>query len=239
MNHRDAIETIEITRNLIAYVYHDDDPQEPYIEPMGVCEPYGPQRDYFPKHLETPAKSRQYHPGRGLMAEEYALTGRSTGNGGSNDTEEPDYPALARHVLRNYGSPLYVLQCDRDRYDTGHYWADLISPVSGQDGYGADRWVMGYAYITPEQAAEEFGGFAPLPKGAEHPFGRWLKAVLEERQQWAEGDVYGYVVEVSGEDVDSCWGFYGQSYAIESAREAAESYRQQAHDALLDIAYAG
>jgi len=79
MNHREAIETIEITRNLIAYVYHDDDPQELYIEPMGVCEPYGPQRDYFPKHLETPAKSRQYHPGRGLMAEEYALTGRSTG----------------------------------------------------------------------------------------------------------------------------------------------------------------
>lgn len=213
MRHPDAIEIIEVSEHVKAYVYHDQDAEEPYQEPAGICEPYGSQRDYFPKHLET--KTRQYHPGRGLMAEEYALTGRSTGNGGSNDLEEPDYLALARHVTRNYGSPLYILCADTDRYSGSKYY---VSTPEDADS----RYVMGYAFLTPEQRTEE---------GASFDFGAWLKAVLEEHTSWANGDVYGYVVEIDGDEDfgtnrmgDSCWGFYGLEYAISEARRAAESY---------------
>jgi hypothetical protein len=46
---------------------------------------------------------------------------------------------------------------------------------------------------------------------------------------WADGEVYGYVIEsqcpgCSGwEHVDSCWGLYGYDYACQEAREALQS----------------
>jgi hypothetical protein len=50
---------------------------------------------------------------------------------------------------------------------------------------------------------------------------------LSEVEAWAEGDVYGYIVErndgedywVEGDD-GTCWGFYGHAYAEQAAREA-------------------
>lgn len=53
---------------------------------------------------------------------------------------------------------------------------------------------------------------------------------LAEVRAWAEGDVYGWVVEqdathnTEGEEdwqeVESCWGFYGRDYAEQAAKEA-------------------
>ena len=59
---------------------------------------------------------------------------------------------------------------------------------------------------------------------------------MSEWRAYCEGDVYGYVIEQrttwrrdgstetrqSWETVDSCWGFYGNQYAEQAAREAFE-----------------
>jgi len=60
-------------------------------------------------------------------------------------------------------------------------------------------------------------------------------ANMTEYKAWIEGDVYGYVIQkrihwtteddgYSGrytwEDVDGCFGFYGNAYAVQSAKEA-------------------
>ena len=52
-----------------------------------------------------------------------------------------------------------------------------------------------------------------------------LAADVQTYAQWAEGEVYGYVVEnaATGESVDSCWGHIGYGWAEEAAREALGS----------------
>lgn len=40
---------------------------------------------------------------------------------------------------------------------------------------------------------------------------------------WAWGDVYGYVIEHDGEQLDSCWGFYGRDFDKSGLQEEALS----------------
>lgn len=95
--------------------------------------------------------------------------------------------------------------------------ADLYTPVNGP----AAVW-----YLTHEDIERE-----SLPDPL-----KTIKAEQSEYQSWANGDVYGYVIEEcvqwrradgttgdtmeTWEHVDSCFGFYGYEYAVESAREA-------------------
>jgi hypothetical protein len=61
------------------------------------------------------------------------------------------------------------------------------------------------------------------------------EAELNEWRAYVEGDVWGYVVErkvdlsmtdcdviESWEEVDSCWGFYGEEWAEQAAVEALD-----------------
>lgn len=50
------------------------------------------------------------------------------------------------------------------------------------------------------------------------------RSVIEEWNTYLSGDVYGYVIEdAEGEQLDSCWGFYGLGHCIEEAKTAAEA----------------
>lgn len=78
----------------------------------------------------------------------------------------------------------------------------------------------------------------------------YLKAQRNEYRSWAEGDVWGHVVEelqtwrrvdpttddpayleerVTWEEVDSCYGFVGYAYAKEEALSALDSYTKYGH----------
>jgi hypothetical protein len=48
-----------------------------------------------------------------------------------------------------------------------------------------------------------------------------LRGELDVWGQYVEGDVYGYVIERNGVEVDSLWGLYGIEDAIEEAKRAA------------------
>lgn len=41
--------------------------------------------------------------------------------------------------------------------------------------------------------------------------------IVEEMNQWVQGDVYGYRVLRDGEEIDSLWGLWGRAYAKEEA----------------------
>ena len=53
-----------------------------------------------------------------------------------------------------------------------------------------------------------------------------LRSEIEEYNAWATGEVYGYIVERSTtdaggwEEVDSCWGHIGHTWAVEAATDA-------------------
>lgn len=52
------------------------------------------------------------------------------------------------------------------------------------------------------------------------------RGYLETYTEWANGEVYGYQIEdADGDDVDSCYGFYGLDYCKEQANEVADDYR--------------
>ncbi len=55
-----------------------------------------------------------------------------------------------------------------------------------------------------------------------------LNAEVETYSQWANGEVYGYIIkDENGHDMDeladSCWGFYGFEYVKQEAESAADS----------------
>lgn len=98
-------------------------------------------------------------------------------------------------------------------------------------------WVLWY--LMPDKAAES--GISPE---------RTILAEIEEYQAWADGEVYGHIVEKDvtriprdaedrndpelddetreWEHVDSCWGYIGREYAEDAAREAFAPYAKEA-----------
>lgn len=98
-----------------------------------------------------------------------------------------------------------------------------------------DSGQIGYAYVPPEKRWEGIDEEAAV------------KSVIEELGQWMNGESYGYIVERKAfwmklyadpnraseegwdwEEVESCWGFIGSSYAEEAAREAMDDAMKEA-----------
>jgi len=78
-----------------------------------------------------------------------------------------------------------------------------------------DSGQIGFIYISREDAHKKFG---PRPKSKTM---KLLQAEIIEYDCYISGQVYGYIVkDSSGNDQDSCWGFYGEiDYVISQARE--------------------
>jgi hypothetical protein len=70
-------------------------------------------------------------------------------------------------------------------------------------------------------------------------------STMAEFLAWCEGDVWGFVIEeevtwqrtdgrditmMTWEPVDSCWGYYGEEYARQTALEVLDSYGQRRRD---------
>lgn len=90
-----------------------------------------------------------------------------------------------------------------------------------------DSGKVGYIFATKEQVRKEHN-VKRITKATLAKVYEYLKGEVETYDQYISGQVYGYVIKDSeGEDLegmdDSCWGFYGEKYCIEQAKEAAES----------------
>lgn len=93
------------------------------------------------------------------------------------------------------------------RYDDGTLTLD--------DNPDADQSVDGIAVVTRDSVREIYGDEVPNA----HQAREVARSEVERYNQWARGDVYGYVAEVQAypgacmdhdaELVDSCWGFIG------------------------------
>lgn len=126
------------------------------------------------------------------------------------DAMEDEYRVSMGHVMRCVNKHYVIIPVDRDRYSgmssrgvnvgdcDDHCDGFILFPVADLTKEGIDR----------EQAT------------------RNLECEIEEYAAWATGDCYGYVIEDrDGNELDSCWGFCGMEYAIESAKESAKSQR--------------
>lgn len=85
-----------------------------------------------------------------------------------------------------------------------------------------DSGQSGFVYCTKEQAQKEWGD------DYEENALRVLRGQVETFDQYLRGDVYGYIItDKDGDEVDSCWGFYGIECAEEEARSALNYWATQ------------
>jgi hypothetical protein len=81
-----------------------------------------------------------------------------------------------------------------------------------------DSGCVGFIFI-PKAKVREIHGWKRITKAREEQVKSQLKSEVEIYSQWANGQVYGFITkDPDGEEIDSCWGFYGFDYCIEEAK---------------------
>ncbi len=118
--------------------------------------------------------------------------------------------------------PLYLLDHSGLWMRTGKF---------AEDSGGWDTSMVGWIYIAHQRIKEEMA--MPVGKGKSQKLTAIKKitpgvvaraeALLESEvatyNDYLVGDVFGYVVEKDGEDVDSCWGFYPEHSVLRGAED--------------------
>lgn len=98
-----------------------------------------------------------------------------------------------------------------------------------------DSGQIGWTFISLADVRKEYG-VKRITKAIREKATRMLVAELETYNQWASGDVWGYIVEDDeGDELDSCWGFYGMdaeaSGLLEEARAVVDYHVEEARKA--------
>lgn len=121
-------------------------------------------------------------------------------------------------------------------------WVLLIRPIhcyihSGMSisykyGYPYDdRWdsgTLGFQLVTREDWKKYHGG-----KQTHENILNCMNEEVKLLDQWLQGEVYGFrITDDNGDEVDSCWGFYGSDPKTNGmydhwSKEAIEAYEQQ------------
>lgn len=82
-----------------------------------------------------------------------------------------------------------------------------------------DSGVAGYLYIDKKSAVRDFGGNKRLTKPLREKTELFLEGMIESLDQYFTGDVWCISIEdPSGEEIESCGGFYGEDAAIDEAK---------------------
>lgn len=96
--------------------------------------------------------------------------------------------------------------------------------TTGDGGYRQheawDSGQVGFIYCTQEDIDREWDGDA---KQAEE----CLRGEIKTYDQYLTGDVYGFSITnpKTGEEIDSCWGFYGIEYVKQEAESIANEFQ--------------
>lgn len=125
---------------------------------------------------------------------------------------------------------------DLEKYLTEERKAVIVFPLGLYDhsgitmyiGNSHDRWdggQVGFIYCTQKEIDNEWDGDKEKAE-------KYLRGEVETYDQYLTGDVYGFSVTNprNGEEIDSCWGFYGHKYVEEEANSIADNFVHP-HDA--------
>lgn len=116
-----------------------------------------------------------------------------------------------------------------------------------------DDGLVGYIWITKERVRKEYSCKRITRKTREKLL-KYLQGEVKEYSQYLEGDVWGYQIVgprskydpeecetcedryscpecngcEDGEELDSCWGYYGSDYCLQEAKSMVDYYVEQA-----------
>jgi hypothetical protein len=86
-----------------------------------------------------------------------------------------------------------------------------------------DSGAIGFCYLTPQQIRECYM-VKRITKKIREKAEKLIQCEVEVYDQYVSGQVYGYVAkDTNGQELDSCWGYYG----IDSVRQEAQSIIEQ------------
>jgi hypothetical protein len=97
---------------------------------------------------------------------------------------------------------------------------------------GWDSGQVGWIFVTKEQVRKEYD-VKYITQKIREKVKKVLEAEVKVYDQYLTGDVYGYqVCEVDedgneGEEVSSCWGYYGEEECINDAKRIVEYYSKK------------
>ena len=85
-----------------------------------------------------------------------------------------------------------------------------------------------YAVVFREQLKKEYLDHGYSMRKALYHARQCAKGEIKTWLAWCEGEVYGYIIRgTDGEDLESCWGFYGREYAEGEGQGAAEYHERK------------
>lgn len=104
--------------------------------------------------------------------------------------------------------------------------------ISSGHGYPfCDPWdggQLGFIFVGKSKVRKEYSK-QRISKQLLAKVAQYLEGEIRTYDQFLTGDVWGYqILSPDGDEMDgSCWGFYGQEYAIQEAKEMIDWYIAQ------------
>jgi len=89
---------------------------------------------------------------------------------------------------------------------------------------GWDSMQVGFIVVDRERVLKEYGG-KKLTKKSIELVTKYLIGEVQTYDQYISGDVYGFKVEdKEGEEIDSCYGFYGSDFETNGISDHVENF---------------
>jgi len=99
-----------------------------------------------------------------------------------------------------------------------------------------DSGRVGFIFISKDKIRKEYG-WKNLTKKRLEKIKEYLVGEVKTYDQYLTGDVYGYRITDtdSEEEVDSCWGFYGEEYCMKEAVGITEYFVEKDKQGQLEL----
>lgn len=99
-----------------------------------------------------------------------------------------------------------------------------ITMSTGKFSCPWDSGQVGFIYVRKDKVRAEYGWKVLTEKRREIVI-ELLRNEVKTYDQYLTGDVYGFTIkDAEGNDIDSCWGYFGMEEVRTAARESAECH---------------
>lgn len=174
------------------------------MEPLDVFEHKGLTVEIFPDH---DAESPREWDNLGTLVcfhREYDL---------GDKTEFKTLDDVMKHIEETESVWLPVFLMDHSG----------LALSTGSSGCPWDSGQVGVIFCTKQKALKEFNTKRMTPKLRDKIL-KGLKTEVETMHQYVSGEVYGIVIkDADGDEIDSCWGFFGSEYTKEESVRMADA----------------
>jgi hypothetical protein len=116
-----------------------------------------------------------------------------------------------------------IAENDKDYISLPLYLYDHSGITMNTTGFSCpwDSGQVGVIFVEKSKVRKEYGWKLITQKRKEKILD-YLRGEVETYDQYLRGDVFGFeILNSEGEVEDSCWGFFGEEYAIEEAKACA------------------